>query len=86
MTDRAIVHVDVTDDFVTVRLDDGRVVSTPLAWYPRLLAAPPEARARCEIVSAGLGVSWPDLDEDLSLAGMLRGEPARRRPGHLAAE
>lgn len=76
MTDRSIVNVEVTDDHLTVHLDDGRILSTPLAWYPTLLAATPEQRARWEIVSAGLGVSWPELDEDLSLAGMLRGKSA----------
>lgn len=76
MTDRSIVNVEVSDDHLTVHLDDGRILSTPLAWYLTLLAATPEQRAQWEIVSAGLGVSWPELDEDLSLAGMLRGKSA----------
>lgn len=86
MHDPSIIDVAVSDDFLTVRLDDSRVLSTPLSWYPRLLAATPADRQRWEIVSAGLGVSWPDLDEDLSLAGMLRGQPALGQPQGAAAE
>lgn len=86
MQDPSIIDVAVTDEFLTVSLDDGRVLSTPLSWYPRLRLASAAERQRWEIVSAGLGVSWPDLDEDLSLAGMLRGRPAIGHPHGAAAE
>lgn len=72
----SITSVATTDEHLVVGLDDGREVRTPLAWYPRLLAAPPEDRARWELIGGGEAVSWPALDEDLSLYGMLRGVPA----------
>lgn len=72
----SITSVDTTDEHLVVRLDDGREVRTPLAWYPRLQAAPPEDRARWELIGGGEAVSWPALDEDLGLYGMLRGVPA----------
>ena len=55
---------------------DGRSISVPLAWFPRLLSATPEQRARWEPAGAGYGIHWPDLDEDLSTEGLLRGAPA----------
>lgn len=86
MHDPSIIDVVVTQDFLTVHLDDGRVLSTPLSWYPWLHNATDLERQRWEIVSAGLGVSWPDIDEDLSLAGMLRGQPSLGQPRGAAAE
>lgn len=70
--------VAVTDDELVVGLIDGPRIAAPLAWYPRLLGATPEQRARWEIAGAGYGVHWPDLDEDLSTEGLLRGA---RAPG-----
>jgi hypothetical protein len=72
-------EVRVDDDMLTVGLEDGRVVSVPLAWYPRLLHATPEQRANWRVAGGGYGVYWPDLDEDLSTEGLLRGAPAPRR-------
>jgi hypothetical protein len=63
-------------------LMDGRTIIVPLAWYPRLLHATPEQRARWQISSGGFGIHWPEIDEDVSTAGLLRGAPA---PGTLAA-
>jgi hypothetical protein len=63
--------VKVTDDSVIVDLDDGRTISTPIVWYPRLLHGTPAERNNAEITP--LGVHWPDLNEDLSIAGMLAG-------------
>jgi Protein of unknown function (DUF2442) len=65
--------VAVSADELTVSLVDGRRISVPLAWYPRLLEASPEQRARWEILGNGVGIRWPDLDEDLSTAGILLG-------------
>lgn len=86
MSEHRITDVSVDDTYLTVHLDDSRVLSTPLAWYPRLLNAAPEQRNARELIGGGHGVSWPDLDEDLSLDGMLRGQPAFRRPRQQAAE
>jgi len=63
---------------ITARLIDGRIISVPIVWSWRLAAATPEQRANYEIIGAGQGVHWPDVDEDISAAGMLAGEPARR--------
>jgi len=68
--------VRVTDDELIVALKDGRTISVPLAWYPRLLHATPEQRARWEFLGDGEGIHWPDIDEDLSIGGLLRGTPA----------
>jgi hypothetical protein len=63
-------------DRLIVDLMDGRTISVPLAWYPRLLAASPARRAHWEIAGGGYGIHWPDVDEDLSTEGLLRGAPA----------
>jgi hypothetical protein len=63
-------------DRLIVDLRDGRTISVPLAWYPRLLAATPRERAHWQIAGAGYGIHWPDVDEDLSTEGLLRGAPA----------
>lgn len=74
------VHLD--EDTITVDLADGRTLSTPLAWYPRLLHASPDQRNNFVISGGGFGVHWPDVDEDLSVQGMLAGAAA---PGvHVA--
>jgi hypothetical protein len=60
-----------------VTLTDGRVLGAPLVWFPTLHAATPEQRARCEIGGGGIGLHWPDIDEDLSVAGLLAGADRR---------
>ncbi len=65
--------VKVTDDEIIVHLVDGRTLSVPLAWFPRLLHASPEQRAGARIIGDGAYLHWPDADEDLSVAGLLRG-------------
>jgi hypothetical protein len=65
-------------DRLIVDLMDGRTIAVPLAWYPRLLEATPEQRAEWEIAGAGYGIHWPQIDEDLSVDGLLRGAPAAR--------
>ena len=70
--------VRVTEDVLIVDLLDGRTISVPLVWYPRLLSATPEQRANCWIAGRGFGIHWPDVDEDLSTDGLLRGAPAPR--------
>jgi len=69
-------HCD--DHSLIVDLMDGRTISVPLAWYPRLFNATPEQRANWETCAAGYGIHWPDIDEDLSTEGLLRGAPAPR--------
>lgn len=68
--------VHINEDVLSVDLFDGRTISVPLAWFPRLLHASPEERAKWRIAGGGYGIHWPDLDEDLSTAGLLGGAPA----------
>ncbi len=70
------VAASVTEDKLTVRLSDGRTLSTPVAWYPRLVFATEEERLNFEIMPGGDGLHWPDLDEHLSIRGMLAGQPS----------
>lgn len=70
------VRVTVTEDTLTADLMDGRTLSVPLAWYPRLLQATPDERDNLELHAAGRHIHWPDLDEDLSIEGLLAGRPS----------
>ena len=73
-----IQNVKVTSDAIIAYLVDGRVLSVPLAWFWRLSDATPKQRARFRIIGDGQGVHWPDVDEDISVQGMLHGMPAHR--------
>ena len=73
-----VMHVSSTDDVLVVELEDGRTISAPLAWYPRLLHASQKDRDCWEVAGAGFGIHWPTIDEDLSVDGLLRGAPAPR--------
>lgn len=68
--------VTIEDDRLVVELMDGRAIAAPLAWYPRLANATHEQRSHWLLSGAGLGIHWPDIDEDLSTEGLLRGAPA----------
>ena len=76
VADERVADVRCDDASLIVDLVDGRTISVPLAWYPRLLHATPEQRARWEKSAGGYGIHWPDIDEDLSTEGLLRGAPA----------
>jgi len=71
-----ITSVSCDNNHLTVDLMDGRTIAVPLAWYPRLFDATPEQRSRWELAGGGYGIHWPDVDEDLSVEGLLRGAPA----------
>ena len=68
--------VETTGDTLMVELADGRSISAPLAWYPRLFHATEEERARFRFIAGGEGIHWPDLDEDISVEGILAGRPS----------
>lgn len=74
--DERVKDVRFTEDTISVDLMDGRSITVPLVWYPSLLNASPEQLNHWEICGGGYGIHWPDLDEDLSTEGMLRGAPA----------
>ena len=67
------VNVRTNESSLIVALADGREISVPLAWFPRLLDASEEERAEYELLGDGIGIHWPRIDEDLSVAGLLRG-------------
>ena len=69
--------VSVSEDTLTVHLADGRTLSVPLAWYPRLLRGSPKERNRWRLIGRGEGVHWPDFDEDISVENLLSGNPSR---------
>ncbi|HEX6186165.1 MAG TPA: DUF2442 domain-containing protein [Pyrinomonadaceae bacterium] len=69
-------NVAVTDDTLSVDLSDGRTISVPLAWYPRLLHASPEERNNWRFIGDKEGIHWPDLDEDVSVENLLAGKPS----------
>ena len=77
--DERVADVRFTRDELIVALRDGRTISVPLVWYPKLLAATSLQRKNWEVAGGGYGIHWPDIDEDLSTAGILRGAPA---PGY----
>lgn len=72
--------IEVTEDTLTAELSDGRTISVPLAWYPRLVHATLEERNNWELIGTGQGVHWPDLDEDLSIEGFLAGRKSGESP------
>lgn len=74
--DERVEAVYFTRNSIVVDLMDGRTISAPLVWYPRLLKASMKERVHFEICGGGYGIHWPDIDEDLSTEGLLRGSPA----------
>ena len=78
------VQVTVTDDTLTVDLEDGRTISVPIGWYPRLAYGSPDERTNVRIASAGYGLHWPDLDEDIGVDGLLLGKKSTESADSLA--
>ena len=78
--DERVAGVGFTADSFSVSLTDGRTIIVPLAWYPRLLHASSEQLRNWRVVGGGYGIHWPDLDEDVSTEGLLRGAPAPSHP------
>lgn len=83
--DERVAGVEITDDALSVALMDGRIITVPLAWYPKLLGATEAERNNWLISGGGYGIHWPDIDEDLSTEGLLRGAPAPRTHSAKAA-
>ena len=69
-------NVKVSKDTLAVDIDDGRTISVPLSWFPRLLHGSLHERSNWRLIGRGEGIHWPDLDEDLSIAGLLEGMPS----------
>jgi len=70
------VDVSISDDTLTVELSDGRAISVPLEWYPRLVHGTPEERKHWRLIGRGEGIHWRDLDEDISVEGLVAGRPS----------
>lgn len=85
IVDLRVMTIKVTDDEIIAHLVDGRTISVPLVWSWRLADARREQRQHWEILGHGEGVRWPDIDEDISVEGMLHGMPSRRLRGHARA-
>ncbi|MCB8978216.1 MAG: DUF2442 domain-containing protein [Ardenticatenaceae bacterium] len=70
------INVVTSDDTLTVELADGRSLSVPIAWYPRLFHGSQQERENWELIGDGEGIHWPDLDEDISVEGLILGRPS----------
>src|SRR5688572_24426742 len=68
--------VDISDETISVELSDGRTIAAPVAWYPRLVYASPEERKSWRLIGNGTGIHWPQIDEDISIANLLAGQPS----------
>jgi len=75
-----VVNVTITEDTLSVDLEDGRTVSVPIGWFPRLAHGTPAERANVQIGGAGFGLHWPDLDEDIGVEGLLLGKRSMESP------
>lgn len=75
-----IINVIITEDTLSVDLEDGRTVSIPIGWYPRLVYGTPAECANLQISGAGYGIHWPDLDEDIGVEGFLLGKKSSESP------
>jgi len=75
-----IVRASVTEDTLSVDMEDGRTVSVPIGWYPRLTHGTAKERANVQISGAGYGLHWPDLDEDIGIEGLLVGKRSTENP------
>ena len=75
--------VSATEDTLTVELRDGRTVSVPIAWYPRLSHGSDSERSDWRLIGDGLGIHWPQLDEDISVEGLLLGYPSNESPDSI---
>ncbi|MBN1935497.1 MAG: DUF2442 domain-containing protein [Anaerolineae bacterium] len=78
-----VQDVKITQDTLTIDLADGRTISVPLAWYPRLWHGTPDERSHWRLIGKGEGIHWSDLDEDISVENILAGKPSTESPQSL---
>ena len=84
-TEALVVEVSFSNDALSVRLSDGRVVSVPLVWFSRLADATPRERSDWELIGGGIGIHWGQIDEDISVESLLRPENFMRLPSDIPA-
>ena len=80
----AATRVSVTDSTIDVELNDGRSLSVPISWYPRLEHATEAERANWTLTGSGLGIHWPEIDEDISVEAVVAGKPSNETQAPLA--
>jgi hypothetical protein len=85
LTPPRIGNITISDDSLSVDLDDGRTISVPIGWYPRLAYGTPTERANFQISGGGYGIHWPDLDEDIGVEGLLLGKKSGESQSSFAA-
>ncbi|APF20444.1 hypothetical protein Calab_1410 [Caldithrix abyssi DSM 13497] len=78
-----IVQVAINEEDLTVELSDGRTITVPIAWFPRLVHATERERANWRLIAGGKGIHWPDLDEDISVQALILGKPSQESPESL---
>jgi len=83
LTPVKIIHVAISDDTLSIDLEDGRSVAVPIGWYPRLAFGTPAERANFQISGAGYGIHWQDLDEDIGIEGILLGKKSNESQDSL---
>lgn len=83
-TEARVESIHFEKDVMVVKLIDGRVISTPLAWYPRLYHGSLEERENYRLLGNGFGIHWPDLEEDVSVSGLIIGRPSEESQESLA--
>ena len=76
-------NVDISENTINIELYDGRSLSVPLSWYPRLEHASPEERNTWELIGSGLGIHWPEIDEDVSIEAVISGKPSNESQDSL---
>ena len=84
VTQTRAVGVNVSADSLSVVLADGRTITAPLEWYPRLKKGTPKERSRWQLIGDGVGVHWPDLDEDISIESLLQGRGSNESPASMS--
>ena len=78
-----IIKVTVTNDTLSVDIEDGRTIAVPIGWFPRLAHGTPAELANFQISGSGYGIHWPDLDEDIGIEGLLLGKKSTESPSSL---
>jgi hypothetical protein len=75
-----ILNISLNEDYLILELEDGRILSVPIAWYPRLVHGTESERQNLQISGAGFGIHWPELDEDIGVLGLLLGKKSAESP------
>jgi hypothetical protein len=83
MAPPSVTSIAVSEDTLVVDLSDGRTISVPIAWYPRLATGTADERKNWRLIGSGEGIHWPDIDEDISVEGLIAGRPSQETQSSL---